>query len=130
MFELIARLVTALALQGQPMCAPVPVPQWTSPPDVVGERECTAFPDHEYRCSSEGGHLLLHRWYATAGGASYKIEIRERVFGHDRDFAGQRVYRNGILVHDAPLYEVMAGEKMVRVTPETCDLPDVTLTDA
>lgn len=130
MLELIARLLTSLALQSQPTCAPDPFITWQAPPNIVGERECMAFPDHEYRCSAEGGHMLLRRWYADVAGVSYKVEVRERLYGLEHAFAGQRVYRNLERVHNAPLVETFAGEKMHRIRPETCDLPDVTLTDA
>lgn len=127
---LITLLLRSLYFDGLPVCAPEPTIVWTAPPDVANERECKLHEWPEYRCQAEGGRILLHRWYATVDGVPYKVEIRERVFGHQLDYAGQRVYRRGALVRSAPLLSTFEGEKMVRVRPVTCDLPSVNLTDA
>lgn len=128
MTHLLTILLTMLALDGQPMCAPDPVVTFVQPQGAMAACQLSTWP--EYQCQAEGGRLVIRVWTADVSGAMYEVQLRERVYGTTRSFAAQRVYRNGTLVRSAPLLQNLDGPRMPRVRPASCDLPPVPLTDA
>lgn len=139
MTHLIPLLLTALAMEGTPLCTPEPVvlplAQHCTKADGTPAR-LPGMPENVCQGTEEKGRLLVTNYVYTVdvgqARSVYTYQTRERWYGKALGWRlqGERVYRDQERVRTAPPLSHFEGPKMRRTRPDTCDLPSITLDDA